>query len=179
MKKLIQIGIFGMILIIAVIYGEPNSITEIEVNETWKKYLPDDKLKLTECMAISETDCRVEDKHSGSGQMVKITIPNGNLMTEEERQAYVDVELPSQLAGFIKREEERTRPKASPHPEIQSEERTIKISELIIPTHICDSRLDIFPDGLKCYSLSPSTITCYTEENKKGGKRCFEGWKEI
>ena len=43
------------------------------------------------------------------------------------------------------------------------------------PTHYCESR------ELKayCYDLSSTGKTCYTQEEKTGGKRCTEGWKEI
>ena len=43
------------------------------------------------------------------------------------------------------------------------------------PTHYCESR------ELKayCYDLSSTSKTCYTQEDRTGGKRCTEGWKVI
>ena len=49
------------------------------------------------------------------------------------------------------------------------------------PTHKCEGRSYVFPDGLYCYSLSSSLKTCYTLPDRKGGKRCLVEpfWEEI
>lgn len=40
------------------------------------------------------------------------------------------------------------------------------------PTHKCEGRLDIFPNGLYCFDTSDSKKTCYTLPDRTGGKQC-------
>lgn len=168
--------IMGIVVVSMIVQGVVNErISEIHVGPNVSKYLPKDLL-LTECIVISNDTCRVEDMNSPGGDMaiVSVTVPWYPGMPESEIDAYVDERWPQQAVDYAEREYNKTLP-LPPTPKSNSEKRDIKIKSNI---YFCESRAEGEQDKY-CYSLSPSTITCYTEPDKKGGKRCTEGWKEI